>query len=452
MTDIWLSLILGAIVIIGLIVFTCRPPAAPSATKAAQAAAEKAAAEKAAAEKAAAEKAAEQAVAEAAVAEAAATKAAAEKAAAEKAAADNVAAEKAAAEKAAAVKAAAEKAAATKAAAVKAAYSNLLGSMLDIGRRVAVIGLDSRSDLNGSVGKIVCWHAASGRWGIQLDSSALRVRPVNLALANSRVSVLETPDLLSHVLELVLTLKQLGSTDIVMAAAVCKRWAAAATSLCMYSPALMFEQRPATLVKRLRSFGPTSKGLAVFMIIRLYTCLAREIRSGNGNFTQPAQRELLALDVLPAVLSVLHAHPTSKGVQAHGLTLLSLFVKARDAPAIGAKQLLIAQGTVGVVVRAMRTHPLVAVSPALFARDADDGWEPKLQRSATALQAVPLLARAIRNVVDCDLRPLTDSQCYNILVEGVKAYGAILYATLPAMPTDEADTSTADAASLLLQV
>ena len=293
------------------------------------------------------------------------------------------------------------------------------------------------------------------------------------------VNVLEADDLLSLVLKLVLVLHPCGGMDIVVAAAVCKRWAAAAASVCNHPPAHILDRRMGqeSLVAVLRSSGSTSKGLAVLVMPKLYGRVLRVIQHTNGNYTNPCQRELLALDLLEVVLEVLQAHPTSKGVQAHGLMLLALFVKARDPPAIASKESLLMQGVVGVLVCAMRTHPMVAVSPASFdahgsiaqadgyfccqelacrvlqglVRHADDGWQPKLRRASAALEAVPLLAKAIRNVLA--FHPcVTDSQCDNILIEGVKAYGAILYAAIPTMAADEASTHTTEAASLLERV
>ena len=305
-----------------------------------------------------------------------------------------------------------------------------------------------------------------------------------LTLDDSRVSVLESPDLLPHVLELVLMMYPSGSKHLSTASAVCKHWAGIAASMCHYPPAQYHAFSRWQIVNTLCQFGPTFKCVAALTAMLLYEDAMSDLQGCNGNFTHAAQLQLLELGLLDGLIGSLHAHPSSKGVQSHGLMLLMLFVKARDAHAYQTKRLLFERGIVAILVNAMRTHPLVTQGrhtacpftshpadvysiPAdgylccqelacrIFqglVRKADDGWQRKIERAAAAHDAVPFLAQAIRRVLSAQRECVTEAQYYGILVEGVKAYGAILYAILPQVSADEAAARSVKAAKLLVQV
>lgn len=343
---------------------------------------------------------------------------------------------------------------------------------IGVGRRVTITGLVSRAELNATTGVVVCWHSASHRWGVQCGQEAIRLRPINLILADSTFDVLRNADLLQHVLLFVLTQLPGGQRDILSAAGVCTSWRAAATAICHRRPDRLLTMPIDQLIQALRDFAPVSEGLVVLSLLRIWQDCGLAQRQVNGNFYNPTLRAYEG--GLGALLDAMRKHSASKTVQAFGMYVLSLFCKGRDADCIRVKDELIDLGVIPLVLRAMRTFPFVRASSANswqqtgthggascmsargiccqeagakvlqgLLRMASDGYVGYLRR-AKAAGPVATAALMVAVKAACDSLPnVTGPQC-DLLVEGVLALGNMLYATLPQ------DAPKDDVSSMLL--
>lgn len=91
---------------------------------------------------------------------------------------------------------------------------------MQVGSWARVVGLVSRSDLNGSTAQIGQWHEDKGRWELRCASGTVLVKPANLqVLGNAPTEIVSKTLLQTDTLDACLAHLTLG--DMAMCSSVC---------------------------------------------------------------------------------------------------------------------------------------------------------------------------------------------------------------------------------------